>query len=340
MREISEGLLASFKDAGVKLSEGQKSDIDNFIKAIESKLDEQKRLAIEATKSVVERRMEKEYRRVIESILTHYENYAALVEKIGSVKTKINEREQIAESVDSFLTAAIDELVPESSIVDYHRLQLLESKFAEIKGAVISSDKELSNAITEAREAIADKFARKEKVYKHNMANMRKRLASVISESKTLKSSADKSAAKALLESKTADLPVFEARQLKRRFAEATVQEINEEFDKVLKEIEQDVTAGTDDAKLSLEAEINQIIAKEETKAKEDEDDQQIEEAEDEKTNKSFCDKANSGRGSTRCESMRQTVAEEIYESLEDDDIDGEMMLSWMASAESIRPTK
>jgi len=334
--------LASFKDAGVKLSEGQKSDIDNFIKAIESKLDEQKRLAIEATKSVVERRMEKEYRRVIESILTHYENYASLVERIGSVKTKINEREQIAESVDSFLTAAIDEILPESSIVDYHRLQLLESKLAEIKGAVISSDKEMSDAITEAREAITDKFARKEKVYKHNMANMRKRLASVISESKSLKTTADKNEAKALLEAKTADLPIFEAKQLKRHFAEATVQEINEEFDKVLKEIEQDVTAGTEDSALSLEAEINQIIAKEETKAKETDDDQQIgegQDGQDEKTNKNFCNKANSGSKSTRCESVRRTVAEEIYESLEDDDIDGEMMLSWMASAEAIRPT-
>jgi len=71
IRESYSKLLTVFNDAGVKLSESQKADIDAFVLAIESNISKQREDAIRQTRKLVESKMEKEYREVFESIMAN-----------------------------------------------------------------------------------------------------------------------------------------------------------------------------------------------------------------------------------------------------------------------------
>jgi hypothetical protein len=69
----------------------------------------------------------------------------------------------------------------------------------------------------------------------------------------------------ALLESKTKDLPSFEARRVKRQLKEASVEEIEKKFDKTLKSVREDAkavkAAVEEDSKKTVESEIEQILS-------------------------------------------------------------------------------
>jgi len=76
IRESYSKFLTVLTDSGVKLNESQKSDLDSFILAIESKMAKQKQTAIKATKKIVTEHLEAEYKKVFESILKHQEENA------------------------------------------------------------------------------------------------------------------------------------------------------------------------------------------------------------------------------------------------------------------------
>lgn len=63
-----------------------------------------------------------------------------------------------------------------------------------------------------------------------------------------------------LLESKTKDLPTFEARAIKRRLAEATAPEIERKFNKVLESVKKEAKKVEDQMETTLESEIDQIV--------------------------------------------------------------------------------
>lgn len=64
----------------------------------------------------------------------------------------------------------------------------------------------------------------------------------------------------ALLESKTRDLPAFEAGKVKRLLAEATAEEIDRRFDKVLESVKRDVKQAASECDTTLESEIENIV--------------------------------------------------------------------------------
>ena len=66
-----------------------------------------------------------------------------------------------------------------------------------------------------------------------------------------------------LLESKTKDLPAYEARQVKKILAEATVPEIEAKFDKALDRVRTQVKESTSKMDSTLESEIAKIVAEE-----------------------------------------------------------------------------
>ena len=63
-----------------------------------------------------------------------------------------------------------------------------------------------------------------------------------------------------LLESKTKDLPTFEARKLKKHFAEATAPQIEKEFDKACKKVLEDTKKDAEEAESTLESEVQKIV--------------------------------------------------------------------------------
>lgn len=82
LRKNYSKLLATFKNAGVKLTESQKEDLDTFMLALESTISKTKEATVKATKKVVEARLSKEYKKVFESILRHQAENAELAGKI------------------------------------------------------------------------------------------------------------------------------------------------------------------------------------------------------------------------------------------------------------------
>ena len=71
IRENYSRLLTALNDAGLKLNESQKSDLDSFIMSLESTISEQRTKAIRMAKKLTESKMQKEYRRVFESVMKH-----------------------------------------------------------------------------------------------------------------------------------------------------------------------------------------------------------------------------------------------------------------------------
>ena len=117
IRENYGKLLTAFNDAGIKLSESQKADLDTFMVALESKIESTKQTAIKATKKIVENRLGEEYRKVFESILKHQAENAELAGKIQSHIKALNESKKVSRKVDEYLDRARsvlpDSLAPE-----------------------------------------------------------------------------------------------------------------------------------------------------------------------------------------------------------------------------------
>lgn len=319
IKEISEKLLSSLASAGVVLTEAQKSDVDSFMTAIESRLDEQKRLAIAATKSVVERRMDDEYKKVFESIVKHQEVYNRLLEKIAIAQATKKVTEEMAESVDKFIGEKLEACIPDEAIVDYHRLQNLEKTVAVLKETLLIGDKEVQDAIEESKKRISESFAKKEAVLRKNLDAARKKAVKAVNESQKMKKTVEENAAKQLLESKVADLPAYEAAEIKKRLSGKSAAEIEEKFNAVYESV---AGQAVEDAKLSLESEINEILN------------------DGEKKDKKICGKkpvSERSEGDERDgdgEGDESQKKEPVDESIES--IDGGMMLEWMNASQNI----
>ena len=67
-----------------------------------------------------------------------------------------------------------------------------------------------------------------------------------------------------LLESKTKDLPTFEARQIKKRLAGATAAEVESKFQKVYESVKDDMKTEAEDTETTIEDEVKDIIEAEE----------------------------------------------------------------------------
>lgn len=324
IREISEKLLSSLASAGVVLTEGQKSDVDAFMLAIEAKIEEQKRAAIRATKIVVERRMDEEYKKVFESILKHQDVYNRLLEKIAVVESTKKISEEMADTVDKFIGEKLEECIPDEAIVDYHRLQNLEKTMASLKETLLLGDDQIQKAIAESEKRISESYKKKAAVLNRNLMSARKKLYKAVTESRQLKLKADREAGMRLLEEKTSDLPAFEANKIKEQLKGKSVEEIKAKFNSVYESVAEDAVK---EAKQSLEEEINDIIAAG---------------GADEKTaeSKEICGKkpiSERSEGDERDGNGKEDEPqkkESIDESVEA--IDSGMMLEWMNASESI----
>jgi len=86
IRESYSKLLTAFTDAGMKLNESQKSDLDTFVLALESTMSKQRQDVIRKTKKAVEAKFEKEYSALFESIMDNVAKNSELETKIKVAK--------------------------------------------------------------------------------------------------------------------------------------------------------------------------------------------------------------------------------------------------------------
>lgn len=256
IRESYSRLLETFKDAGFRLTESQKANFDGFILALESTMSKQRRQAIRLTKKAVEKRMQNQYRKVFESIMANTAENARLASKIQDKITKINESRKLARKVDGYLNLYVESVLPKKSIVDYDRLRKLENLQESLTEALEVNNEKLQ----ERKRRLEESYKARKSKLETEVAKMQVKLNESMSKTRKLQKKVDDYKAMALLEAKTRDLPAFEAGKVKKLLAEATAEEIDRKFSRVLESVKRDVKQAASECDTTLESEIQNIV--------------------------------------------------------------------------------
>lgn len=256
IRESYSRFLTVLKDAGVKINESQKADLDSFILAVEAKMSKQKELAIKATKKVVTEHLEKQYRKVFESLFENLQQNAALSAKIATKAARLDESKKISQKVSNYLDLYVESVLPKKTIVDYDRMQRLEKIHESLKDMLVADD----DAVKAKKQKLEESFDLKRKELETQIAKLQVKLNESMDKSLKLNKKIDSFKAMELLESKTKDLPPHESEQIKRRFKNATTVEIEKNFKKVYESIKEEIKEKENNEETSLEEEVKGII--------------------------------------------------------------------------------
>ena len=256
IRESYTSLINAFAKAGVKLNESQKADLDTFIVALESKMSKQKAATVKATKKIVTEHLEKQYKEVFESIMKHQAENAELAAKVQNKIQSINESKKIARTVSNYLDLYVESVLPKKTIVDYDRMQKLEQIHESLKNLLVVDE----DAVQAKKAQLTESFTKTKKAFETQVAKLQAKLNESMNKTQALNRKIDSFKAAELLESKTKDLPTFEARKIKKRFANATTVEIEKHFDKVLESVQKEIKEDEKEEETTLESEIKDII--------------------------------------------------------------------------------
>ena len=259
IRESYSKLLGAFNDAGVKLNEFQKADLDTFVMALESTMTKQREAVIKKTQKAVTEKLESEYKTVFESIMKNMQKNTELASKIQNYRVRLDESRKIADKVDNYLNLYVESALPTKDIVNYDKLRKLEKIQESLRDVLLVND-----------ETVEAKKAQLEESYKSDkskceteVAKLTVKLNESMAKSQDLMKKLNQYKAMDLLESKTKDLPAYEARQVKKILAEATVPEIEAKFDQTLEKVRTQVKESTSKMDSTLESEIAKIVSEE-----------------------------------------------------------------------------
>ena len=256
IRESYSKFLTALNDAGVKLDESQKGNLDSFIIAIESKMTKQKEAAVKATKKIVTEHLEKEYKKVFESIMSHMQENSELAAKVQEKISSIKESKKIADKVSNYLDLYVESVLPKKTILDYDRMQKLESLHESLKDLLVVNE----DAVESKKAALQESFSKDKKALETEIAKLQVKLNESMAKTQKLNKKIDSFKAMELLESKTKDLPDYEARQMKKRLAEASTVEIEKTFSKVLESVKEEMKEAELEEETSIEEEVKDII--------------------------------------------------------------------------------
>lgn len=306
IRESYSKLLTVFNDAGVKLTEAQKADLDTFVLALESTMSKQRQEAIRKTKLAVEAKLNKEFAAEFQKVMESIAENQRLASKVQNKITKINESKKIAAKVNDYLDLYVESVLPKKTIVDYDRMQKLERIHESLKDVLLVNE----DSIAEKKAQLDESFKHEKSKCETEVAKMQVKLNESMAKTQELKRKIDQFKALELLESKTKDLPTFEARAVKKRLAEATAPEIEKTFKKVLESVQAEAKKAEEEAETTLESEIDKIV---------DSDEEQLKETEDaDKNGKLKEDDLLKGR----VHNGHLSEAEEDFETMEEVDVD------------------
>ena len=265
IRESYSKLLTVFNDAGVKLTEAQKADLDTFVLALESTMSKQRQEAIRKTKLAVEAKLDKEYSAEFKKVMESMAENQKLAAKVQNKITQINESKKLATQVNDFLDLYVESVLPKKTIVDYDRMQKLEAIHESLKDVLLVNE----DSIAEKKAQLEESFKHEKSKCETEVAKMQVKLNESMARTQELKRKIDQFKALELLESKTKDLPTFEARAVKKRLAEATAPEIQKTFNKVLESVQAEAKKAEEEAETTLESEIDKIVDAEEDQLQE-----------------------------------------------------------------------
>lgn len=323
IRESYSKFLTALENGGVKLNESQKGNLDSFIIAIESKMSKQKEAAIKATKKIVTEHLEAEYKKVFESILEHMQENSKLASKVQEKITSIKESKKIARQVDNFLDLYVESVLPKKKVLDYDRMQKLETLHESLKDLLVANE----DAVEAKKTELTESFNNDKKALETQIAKLQVKLNESMSKTQKLNKKIDQFKALELLESKTKDLPDYEARQMKKRLAEATTVEIEKTFDKVLESVKNEIEEAEKDNDASIEEEVKNII--------ECDDDKTVDE-DDLLKNRVHNKHVSEGEKCPKCGNEECTCEAEDDELDESEVINADLMKLWCSQVASI----
>lgn len=261
-------LLKAFEEAGVTLNESQKESLDTFMIDLEKKINETRDNAIRATKKVVEEKLEKEYKEVVENLISHQTEVNELAGKVQSEVAKINESKKLAEELDNYLDCYLDEVLPKKVIVDYDEMQKLRTLHESLKDMLLVND----SAVEEKVESIKESMAKETDELKSKVKDLESKLNESMKKEISLNKRLDESKAREMIGEKIKDLPILEAKEMKKRLAGMTSKEVEKNFKSILESVEEEIKdqqIQNEDEK-NLEEAITDILEDKNEKKKDD----------------------------------------------------------------------
>ena len=259
MKRKLQKLIESFEVSGLTISEDQQKELDAFVEAFDAKIAEAeakgkataKKISLKLGEAALEE-YDKEVKKVTESLIKAIDaNHEA------KITTKVSEalesdKETLVEKIDDYLKLYIEEILPESLIVDYDRMQRQDKAFKALKETLLITDEVVQAKAAEVSESIGSE-----------LVEAKTKLNETIEKNMKLNKVIKIKMADELLESKIEDLPSLEATKLRKYFEGSSCEDIEDQFDVVYESIKED-------GPIVEASKIKQII--------EDEDDEPIKE--------------------------------------------------------------
>ena len=256
IRDSYEKLLTTLNEAGIKLDASQKSGLDGFILSLEESVSSQRQKAIHMAKEATEKKMEKEYKEVFESIMKHTQEHFEIASKVQDKITRLNESKKLSSKVTNYLDLYLESVCPKKDIVDYAKMKKLEQINESLRDVLLAND----DAVVEKKVQLEESFKKEKGKLETEVAKMQVKLNESMEKSQQLKKKLDEYKALALLESKTKDLPTFEAARVKKQLAKASAPEIEKKFNKVLESVQAAAKEVEEAEETTLESEVQKIV--------------------------------------------------------------------------------
>lgn len=324
IRESYSKLLTTFNDAGVKLNESQKNDVDNFVLALESTMSKQRESAIRKTKKAVTAKLEKDFQRIFESVMQKVAENNEYAAKIQKLSTRLDECKKIAGKVDSFLNLYVESVLPKKTIVDYDKMQKYEKIQESLKDLLVANE----DAVEAKKAALDESFKSEKSKCETEVAKMQVKLEESMKQNLKLQKKLASLKAVELLESKTKDLPSFEAHAVKKRLAEATANEVEEKFDKTLESVREEAKKVAECSEATLDEEIDKIVEND------DEEKKEVSECDIKEADEADVDEAEEDFETTEQVKFNEDGEVELDE---DEVIDADLMKEWCNRAIEVK---
>lgn len=182
-------------------------------KELEEKAAEAEQAKEEAIKEYDEK-VKAELQEVFESIQKHNE----LSTKLAINEAVKENEEKIVESVDKYLSIYVDELLPESLVVDYDRLHKLEGLFESFKKELCVNDKMVESYTTQLKESVEVKQEEEKSADKTRIEELEEQVKDLMDKCCTMKKDIKIRERKEALDQVLEDVPALEAAKVRKYF--------------------------------------------------------------------------------------------------------------------------
>lgn len=246
-----EGKEEALKEAETLVKEAEKA---GYEKGVKTALEEAEEVVKEAEKAGYEAGVktaleeaealaDKYDQELQEAFKEFCEAQDEFVDKDMAVKVKETEdavTDKVVESLDQYLTTYVKEVIPESVVIDYDRIQKLEKTFQVLKESLLVTDEDVQKKMKQLDESVSKEL---DKTRTALQAEVQKRIV--------VEHKLNEQDARILLNEKTKDLPAYEKKMLTKKFSGSSVKEINESFDDTLNKIKGDLITETEKTKVT-----------------------------------------------------------------------------------------